>query len=174
MITGITGKAGAGKDTAADYLVSQYGFVKVSFAATLKKMLDVAGLPEPFNRDDKEKVVEGFDFTWREAAQKLGTEWGRSLDPDIWVKLTMNSLDPHKNYVISDVRFENEASAIRKQGVLIHLVGRQVDLGKNANHPSEAGIIECLKDIRIENSDTIENLYKRMDWVVVYNRGYSQ
>mgnify|MGYP003475731213 FL=1 len=112
MIIGITGVAGSGKDTAADYLVSKYGFTKVSFAAILKNMLSVAGLPEPSNRDDKEKIVEGFNFTWREAAQTLGTEWGRSLDENIWVKLTMASLEEGKNYVFSDVRFDNEAKAI--------------------------------------------------------------
>lgn len=47
MIIGITGVAGSGKDTAADYLVSKYGFTKVSFAAILKNMLSVTGLPEP-------------------------------------------------------------------------------------------------------------------------------
>lgn len=166
MIIGITGVAGSGKDTAADYLVSKYGFTKVSFAAILKNMLSVAGLPEPSNRDDKEKNVEGFDFTWREAAQTLGTEWGRSLDENIWVKLTMASLEYGKNYVFSDVRFDNEATAILKEnGFNIKILGRKADLGENSAHPSEKGVADCWCNAEIDNTDSIDNLYNELDYL---------
>lgn len=169
MIIGITGVAGSGKDTAADYLVSKYGFTKVSFAAILKNMLSVAGLPEPSNRDDKEKNVEGFDFTWREAAQTLGTEWGRSLDENIWVKLTMASLEDGKNYVFSDVRFDNEALAIiRKNGVTVQINGRSVDLGQNSVHVSERGVDEYWITHIIGNSGSIDVLHKQLDGIVSY------
>jgi hypothetical protein len=159
MIIGICGRAGSGKDTAADYLVSKYGFVKLSFAATLKNMLAVAGLPEPANRDDKEKIIDGFTFSWREAAQKLGTEFGRELDPDIWVKLTAKVINPTVNYVISDVRFENEAKMVREHGFLLHLEGRQVNLGSNSGHASEQGVLQGLNDWRIVNDGSINKLY---------------
>lgn len=164
MIVGITGVAGSGKDTAADYLVSKYGFTKVSFAAILKNMLSVAGLPEPSNRDDKEKNVEGFNFTWREAAQTLGTEWGRSLDENIWVKLTMASLEEGKNYVLSDVRFDNEARAIYEAGGSnILLLGRSVDLGNNSTHASEQGVDKELIQYYIMNTRDIEGFHKSID-----------
>lgn len=164
MIIGFTGAAGSGKDTAADYLVSEYEFTKVSFAAILKNMLSVAGLPEPTNRDDKEKNVEGFDFTWREAAQTLGTEWGRSLDENIWVKLTMAKLDPNKNYVFSDVRFDNEAEAIRDAGGSnILLIGRSVDLGDNSAHASEKGISKESIRYNILNTLDIKGFYRSID-----------
>lgn len=35
---GLSGKAGSGKDTVADYLVKNYGYTKVSFAGALKQM----------------------------------------------------------------------------------------------------------------------------------------
>ena len=38
MIIGICGKAGSGKDTAADFLVKNHGFVKVAFADVLKRI----------------------------------------------------------------------------------------------------------------------------------------
>lgn len=38
MIIGISGRAGSGKDTAADFLVREYGFVKVSLADELKRI----------------------------------------------------------------------------------------------------------------------------------------
>ena len=36
MILGVTGLIGSGKDTIADYLVTEHGFKRVSFAASLK------------------------------------------------------------------------------------------------------------------------------------------
>ena len=39
-IIGLVGHAGAGKDTAAEYLVEHFGFSAVSFAAPLKNMLE--------------------------------------------------------------------------------------------------------------------------------------
>ena len=159
MIIGISGLAGCGKSTVAKYLVEQYGFTEISFAAILKDMLSVAGLQEPSNRDDKEKFIAGFPFTWREAAQKLGTEWARGLDKDFWVKLTMRNLKEGKNYVFSDVRFDNEAEAIINEGGFnIQLVGRKVDLGSSASHASEAGINSSLITRVINNNGTMEDL----------------
>lgn len=162
-VIGISGKAGAGKDTIADYLVGKYGYKKISFAHTLKNMLKVAGLEEPANREDKEKNFEGFPFNFREAAQKLGTEWGRSLDEDIWVKLTMKGLQEGCNYVVSDVRFHNEAEAVRDSGEVWHVKGRSANLGVLSEHVSEQGIKAYYEDIEVDNSGSVSSLYKQID-----------
>ena len=168
MIIGITGAAGAGKDTAADYLVSKHGFEKVSFASIMKKMLAVAGLPEPTNRDDKEKIIEGFNFTWRHAAQTIGTDWARNcLEKDFWVKVTMAQLDPHKNYVFSDVRFDNEAEAIiARDGVIVELQGRGVELGESAKHASEAGLSDNNVSYVIWNTGDIGVLHRKLSTII--------
>lgn len=156
MIIGLTGRAGVGKDTVADMLVATYGFKKTAFAAPIKDMLAVAGFPEPA-RDMKEKQVEGFDFTWRKAAQTLGTEWGRSLDADLWLKIVMLKLaDTKHNWVVSDVRFYNEAAAIRKVGHIMHIVGRSTTVsGEQANHVSESGVRRHEDDWVIDNSRSL-------------------
>lgn len=159
-IIGVCGLAGSGKDTVADYLVAKHNYTKVSFAAILKDMLRVAGLPEPTNRDDKEKIIEGFNFSWRHAAQTLGTEYGRvCLGENIWIDLTMKSLREDGKYVVSDVRFENEATAIRNVGNLIHLKGRGANLGELSAHASEAGVAYKSGDVLISNDSSMELLY---------------
>lgn len=47
LILGLTGAAGAGKDTVADYLSERYGFVKLAFAGVLRQEVQKAfGLPD--------------------------------------------------------------------------------------------------------------------------------
>ena len=131
-------------------------------------MLAVAGLPEPSNRDDKEKLVEGFNFTWRHAAQTIGTEWGRNcLEENFWVKITMAQLDPNKNYIFSDVRFENEAEAITaRDGIVVELQGRSVELGESAKHASESGLSdECISYV-IWNTKGVDYLQAKLDTIV--------
>lgn len=155
VIVGITGPAGAGKDTVADFLVERHGFTKMSMADQLKAGLRAMGFQEPANREDKEKLIPGFDFSWRQAAQRLGTEFGRALDPEIWIKTMEGRMRrADERIVISDIRFENEAAMVRRiGGKLLFLHGRKADLGEAAGHVSEAGILFCpTKDYLIDNS----------------------
>ncbi len=174
MIIGFTGPAGSGKDTCADYLVAHHAFRKLSWASPLKAGLAAMGFPEPANRDDKERVIPGFDFTWREAAQKLGTEWGRALDPDIWVKAVGQQMvlaPVRTDFVISDVRFENEATMIRNMGgVIVHLHGRSADLGGAESHASEQGVASHSGDYLTYNVGTIEGLYETLQKTLQHAR----
>lgn len=159
MIIGIAGKAGSGKDTlGAEF--EKLGWHRAAFARTLKLMLEIAGFPEPSDPIAKESKVEGFDFTWREAAQSLGTEWGRALDPDIWMKIVeLGYLKSDKNWIITDVRFENEAEMIRRNGgFIIHLTGRAKDLGDRATHVSEKPLSMHFLDMPFDNSGDIQDL----------------
>ncbi len=169
-VLGFTGKAGSGKDTCADYLANVFQFQKLSWAAPLKEALAAMGFPEPRRREMKEVQIPGFDFSWRQAAQALGTEWGRALDPDIWVKMVERDIRACEargaptRFVISDVRFENEAAAIRRMGgIVVHLTGRAADLGGAAGHASEAGVEYFpSRDAIIENTGSIVDLHAQI------------
>lgn len=165
-IVGLTGPAGAGKDTVAEMIQRIYGFKRIAFAHTLKNMLAIAGMPEP-ERELKEALLPGLPFSWRRAAQTLGTEWGRSLDPDLWVKLTMLHMQRNPgNYVISDVRFENETAAIRQLGgTIVHIHGRKTDLvGGTAKHASEAQVKQEASDLLLPNDGDLRLL---QDWTII-------
>lgn len=164
MLIGLAGKAGSGKDTAGTYLRTQYGFQSYAFAQPLKIGLAAMGFAEP-KRDEKELPIPGFDFSWRQAAQKLGTEWGRELDPDIWLKLAEYKMRTVPWLAITDVRFENEAASIRKHGGhIFHLTGREYEMQSDTQqHPSEAGIaFNPATDYMINNQTTLDNLYARL------------
>lgn len=177
MIFGISGPAGSGKDTLAIWLTEHYSFKKLAFADGLKAGLAAMGFPEPANRADKENFIPGFDFTWREAAQTLGTEWGRSLDKDIWVKAaTQKASGLGKLVIFTDVRYENEASGVRAiGGKILHLKGRKVDLGENALHSSEEPLyFNKDTDFVLDNSGTQEDLFKQMQTIIdglIYTAG---
>jgi len=167
-VIGITGPAGSGKDTAADFLLERlpFGYRKVSFAGPLKEMVATGlGLShDQLYGDEKDIVDDVYGITPRRIMQTLGTEWGRNLiHPDVWVKV-MESLYSRPGYgelVIPDVRFENEADFVREHGVLIHIVGR-FDNGDSVveDHVSESGINIDTRDLIIRNDDVIASFHE--------------
>jgi hypothetical protein len=100
MIIGISGLAGSGKDTAADFLVQDHGFVRVALADKLKRVCrDVFDFTEeqlwgPSSRRNEEdkryprrlnKDGSKLEYlTPRYALQTLGTEWARDCYESIW------------------------------------------------------------------------------------------
>lgn len=144
MIIGFVGLIGAGKDTAADYLVNTHGFRRDSFANTLK---------------DAVAYVFGWDRTLLEGRTKEAREWREQVDPwwaerlnmpkltprwilqywgtevcrhgfhdDIWIASLENKMRKTKdNIVISDVRFPNEIKSIHNAGGQVIRVKRGPD-----------------------------------------------
>ena len=174
VIIGLTGPAGCGKDTVADHLASELGYARYAFADPLRAAL-VAGLgidPACFtNRDLKEKPHVLYGVSPRRMLQTLGTEWGRKLiADDVWLRRA--ALFAHqaarkgsKALVISDVRFENEAAWVRKQGLLLHI--HRPDVGAVETHASEAGVsFVAGADARIENTSTVQALCRQASIIV--------
>ena len=141
MIIGICGLIGAGKDTAADYLVNLHHFRRESFANSLK---------------DAVAQVFGWDRTMLEGRTKQAREWREQVDPwwsarlgmpnltprwilqywgtdvcrrafhdDIWIASLENKLrNSQDDVVISDCRFPNEILAIKRAGGIVVRVVR--------------------------------------------------
>ena len=174
-ILGLAGPAGAGKDTVGEmvrqfYVEHNQQSQSLSFASTLKAMLSAGGFPEPSDRARKEDKLEGFDFSWRAAAQQLGSEWGRSLDPDIWVKVVQAKIttEPEWVHVITDVRFENEARMVRSMGGEVwHLQGRKADLGDLAVHVSEIPVKHSFQDFVLTNDGDLQDLERSVKALLV-------
>lgn len=140
-VLGICGHAGSGKDMVADYLIKELHFTKLTLAGPIKEIARIYfGIDdEILQRSDKPEKV-------RWLLQQLGTEIGRTYDPDVWVKCLCRRVRdlPFPKYVVSDVRFPNEAEAIVKElgGDLI-LIRRPLNPNKGTammEHASETSI----------------------------------
>jgi cytidylate kinase len=169
MIIGICGAAGAGKDTVALRL-NGHGFFRVAFADPLYEMVSaMTGLSvaELSDRDAKEREIDWIGVSPRRLLQSLGTEWGRQhVAEDVWIRLALRTARVASRAVIPDVRFDNEAQAIRAAGGSVWRVVRPgvscLD-SSTAQHSSERGIAPELIDDVILNDGDIERLYGRVD-----------
>lgn len=158
MLLGLTGPAGVGKDTVAGIL-SHYGFYQYAMARPMKEMLSLIGFHEPA-REFKELPNERFGCSYRKAAQTLGTEFGRTVNPNLWLIVGEDRIKDRPLVVISDIRFDNEAEWLAKQGgKLVHVIGRQTTVaGETAKHVSENGIRFAPGHKIIENSGSLSAL----------------
>lgn len=169
-VIGFSGKAGAGKDTAALYFINN-GYVKFSFAGVLKRASMIL-----FNLTEDHLSNEGKNIPldkWngrspRELLQWLGTDVMRNqFDKDFFIihaKHEITELLMHnKGVVITDVRFENEAQLIHSMGGMIFNITRN-DRTKiqNESHESEKGLPEewC---VQVVNDQDITHLHQKIE-----------
>lgn len=144
MLIGFIGQIGAGKDTAADLLVNNYGFRRDSFANSLKD-----AIAQIFGWD--RILLEGKTTESREWRDQVDTWWATRLNMpmltprfvlqcwgtevcrtgfhnDIWIASLENKLrKTTDNVVISDVRFQNEITAIHRAGGIVIRIKRGPD-----------------------------------------------
>ncbi len=163
MIIGIAGRKGAGKDSAAAWLARERGFARLAFADPLRAAAaEMFGLTkeEMTDRALKERRLDRWPYeSPREILQKLGTDACRSVWPDLWIerlKARARSLVRFQSVLVTDVRFPNEAHAIRQLGGRLVFIDAEGRLGpaKDA-HISEsyAPMLKTRADLVLENND---------------------
>jgi hypothetical protein len=170
LLIGLTGKAGAGKDTAAAGLICQHGYVRIAFADPIRRSLQVMlNLDSSaFEHPVKELPLRDFGKSPRQMMQTLGTEWGRQLiHSDIWLMVARESIERtlsvRGRVVVTDVRFENEATMIRSLGGTIWHIDRDA-AGTAHAHTSESGVaFDPATDMRIDNNASVGDLYRSID-----------
>ena len=167
QLIGLTGYATCGKDAAADQLVEREDYVKIGFADPLYEMalwadpvLDactegglmwrLARRAAPWLFRKKLSDIVG-DIGWTEAKripavrqylQGMGMAVREELGEDTWVNTAMEKADELRskgvNCIITNVRFENEAHAIKGSGGIIVKVERP-GVGPVNSHCSDQG-----------------------------------
>lgn len=171
LLIGIAGQAGSGKNTIGDYLVQHHGFLQMAFADPIKECVNnLFGWDEDqANGELKEEVDPYWGFSPRKAYQLFGTEFGRALSENIWINILQRKRDALRplRTVVTDVRFQNEANYIRRNGVLLH-VFRDNTKAVN-NHVSETPINVTPWDSVISNNGTIDELYQSIETVLKFH-----
>jgi dephospho-CoA kinase len=177
MIIGLSGYARAGKDTVADYLVKEHGYKRISFADPIKKAM--------YALDPIVQAGDDYTITLQEAVDKLGweqaknweevrrllqvfgTEVGREMFGEyIWINKALGNAEPFDKIVVTDVRFPEEARAIR------NLFGEvwRIERGKPTNdHVSENALMTWNFDVIFPNLGTIDDLTSKIgDYLQLY------
>lgn len=175
-VIGLSGYARSGKDTAADYLVEQKGYVKKSFATPIKQameilnpIVDVGGhfvqLASVVHTSGWEGVKDMSDDA-RRLLQVFGTEVGREMfGQNFWVDYAVNNIEDGARVVFADVRFPNEADAIRALGGHVARVERPGIEAVNS-HVSEHALDGYKFDTVVANDGTIADLHEKIDQIL--------
>lgn len=178
MIIGVAGKKRHGKDTFSELLKEKHNDFKIiHFADDLKQMtsdifeihidnfihqsLKEVVFDKPIDMDlylDKMSSTVGLSVkprglvahSPRELMQFFGTEYVRSVSNYYWIKRVVDKINSGGDFIVSDVRFVNEAKSIQDLGgkiVKVTMVGA-LDV---SSHSSETSIDDIVADIDVYN-----------------------
>lgn len=180
-LVGLRGYAGAGKDEAAKGLLPE-GFNRVAFADALKDVLREVD-PQIVTYLDGTDVWEDARLSriltyegWsgakerpevRQLLQRLGVAVRTYIDPDAWATTALRKIakDGDGKYVITDVRFQNEAAAIRSLGgILVNIV--RPGVGPVNDHISESDLDGYSFDHTLLNDGSVELLHEKIRRIV--------
>ncbi|WP_025275009.1 hypothetical protein [Haloglycomyces albus] len=155
MLIGLTGYARTGKTTVADILVRDYGYEHRAFASKLKQILREMNPTIGYHNLD-ELLSDGEEHVkrypeYRRYLQRLGHACRRHLGATVWIDALVRDWNPSADTVISDVRYLNEADAIRQRGGFIVRVTRE-GVGPANSHDSETELAEIDHDFELGNN----------------------
>ena len=188
-LIGLTGRKHSGKDTCLKNLSNcdcEFEIVNYSFALPLKAQLkDLFDLTDDQLNDPilKEEVDKRYDKSPRELMQWFGTDCMRKqIDDNFWIKkfirfyekeISNSKMGTSKDKVIivTDVRFNNEATVIRELGGSIVKIQRSdidtvIPSNKTNQHISETMAIRY--DYLIKNNTTVTDLHDRFLSILRY------
>jgi hypothetical protein len=188
-VIGIAGKKFSGKDTLGHFFVQNYGYEQIAYADPLKEIGSIFGFTdEQLYGSKKEELDEFWQVTPRKFLQFVGTDMFRDnsnkISPNMgintWTNIVKKRIqeNPDKCFVITDVRFPNEADLVKQLGGIIIKLKRNTD--HNDDHASES-LIELLpSDFEFENNGSKGELYKNvltsmgMPLVMTFHKDNSQ
>lgn len=187
----ISGWKGAGKDTIGSHLVHEYKYRPISFAYELKNMVSQLYGIHRFLMDDRTKKdmplmhmpaipTDAFSRAIHEMLHDelssgywtpralciLEGSIKRSVYANFWVKKVVEIVlkDPLHNYVITDMRYANEADTLKlmipsTMTIRVERAGHVI----TTQDPSERDLDNYKFDKIVQNDGTIPELYNKLD-----------
>lgn len=181
-IVAITGQKYAGKDTAADYLVTKYGYKKFEISEPLKKICAImfGFSEEQLHGTLKETVDQKWRVSPRQALQFIGTDLFRyqigrllpNVGANIWTDILINAIDSsgQDKVVISGIRFQDEIDELKRRyendagtGTVVVIKIKRPGLLTGDKHISETGVEDIIADITIYNDSSLSDMYDQLD-----------
>jgi hypothetical protein len=127
------------------------------------------------------KVLNIVKLTPRKLLQLLGTEAGRQIiHPNIWINALFADYNAkgfdykgsenkeikgdwiYPNWIITDVRFPNEAQAIKDRGGIVIRINRPQLIDRDFEHDSETALDDYEFDYVIENDGSLDELITKI------------
>lgn len=167
-VVGLTGYAGSGKDYVYGELCESVGAVRVAFADGVRLEVEEVlawGTRPVAQRWDEVRLPavwkKPYPVEVRRLLQWWGTEFRRAEDPDYWVKKGVDRIEGLWEIgcgivVVTDVRFANEAQAIRDLGGIVLQVTAADDI-RAERLGGELPPAHASEVIDFETDGTIEN-----------------
>ena len=164
-LIGISGHKQVGKDTACAIIQREFPMIHKSFGKQLKVVAaSLLGCDyKDFESEDfknKKSIIRkesGGYYTNREILQLLGTDVGRTISPDMWIDLAFKGYTDKDSWIFTDVRFPNEAKAIKDRGGKLIRIERNTGLVDT--HISETALDDYKDwDLVIDNNGTKNDL----------------
>jgi len=171
VLIGLGYKARTGKDEAARRLVERHGFIRLAFADALKAGCKAifSLTDEQLHGDAKDEIDDFWGTTPRDILQRTGTEcMRRGFGEGVWIKALERRLRGVRDAVVADVRFPNEAEAIKSWGGFLVRVDRPFAprIGTSA-HASETALDGYEGwDFGVKNNGTVDDLHRIVDELV--------
>jgi hypothetical protein len=171
-LIGLIGYARTGKDTFAAELVAAYGYRRVAFADPLRAAAYALNPIVRSHWDGPIRLAEVVDeIGWerakdeypevRRTLQHIGQGMRDTVDEDLWLNVAMDKVDGYGGpVVITDVRYRNEADAIRDRGGVLVRVIRPGARPANA-HESETALDRMDTDEVVRNVAGLEELREK-------------
>ena len=164
MIIGLTGYAQSGKDTLAGMLIGLHKYDNRAFADPIRKLLYETN---PLVKDGYrvKTVVDAYGWDkakvefpeLRSLLQTLGVGARTVFNDQFWVAQGLAGLSAGDKIVITDVRFPNEADAIKALGGQIWRV-RRLGIKAVNGHVSETAMDGYKVDQIFINNGSVDDL----------------
>ena len=140
-----------------------------SFATNLKKCLAVCtgiDFHELEDRNVKSSKISWLGISYRKLLQEFGEGIRQTVGKNFWVDSLLSQYDNSQNWIISDVRYVEEANAILdRDGILIRI---NKDTGFDDTHISEISLddFENFGYVIDNNDKSLEDLFNECNYIV--------